>query len=50
MLVSLRNKTDKEGERNTWRIMSLTLRKHVEICCAQCELKILETQSNCFLK
>ena len=49
MLVSLGNKKVKEGERNTWRIMSLKLRKHVEICYAQCELEILETRSNCFL-
>ena len=49
MLVSLRNKRVKEGERNTGRIMSLTLRKRVEICYAQCELEILETRTNCFL-
>ena len=49
MLVILGNKRVKEGERNTGHIMSLKLRKHVEICCAQCELKILETRSNCFL-
>ena len=35
MLVSLRNKRVKEGERKTWRIMSSKLRKHVEICCVQ---------------
>ena len=49
MLVSLRNKRVKEGERKTWRIMSSKLRKHVEICCAQRELEILETRSNCKL-
>ena len=50
MLVSPRNKRVQEGERKTWRIMSLKLRRRVEICCAQCELEILETQSNCFLQ
>ena len=49
MLVSFRSKRVKEGERNTRRIMSLKLRKHFEICCAQFEPEILETRSNCFL-
>ena len=50
MLVSFRNKRVKEGERNTRRIMSLKLRKHFEICCAQFEPEILETRLNCFLE
>ena len=49
MLVSLGNKRVKEGERNTWRIMSLKLRKHVGICCEQRALEMLKTRSNCFL-